>query len=362
MACGPNCFRLGAKRCALEDESQRMNLAKYLKQIGHGAGSACDLSEDDAHELFAAMLDGGLPDLELGAALMALRMKTGSVAELLGFWRAMSERVYALRAPFTPLKPLVFATYNGARTEPNLLPLLALMLQRLGVPVLLHGTLEGSGRVATIYILREMGVLPCATQAQAQQRLESDLLVFVPTAALCPGLANLLALRGRLGLRNTAHNLVKLLDPFESPCVRVVSATDAYSLNRLAQFFVACGADALLLQSTEGEAFANPRRRPRIRHLCDSVERTLFEEEAGPPRVAAGLPAAVDAATTATWMRLVLAGEMPVPHPIMNQLACCLYACGYTDDLNQAKAIAAVETGGLVPPGKGASRSRAAVD
>lgn len=339
-----------------------MNLAKYIKQIGHGAGSVRDLSEDEAHELFAAMLDGGLPDLELGAALMALRLKTVSVAELLGFFRAMSERVYALRVPSTPLKPLVFASYNGARTEPNLLPLLALMLQRLGVPVLLHGTLEGCGRVATIYILREMGVLPCATQVQAQQRLESDLLAFVPTAVLSPGLANLLALRGRLGLRNSAHNVVKLLEPFEGACVRVVGATDADSLNQLAQFFVACGADALLLKSTEGEAFANPRRRPRIRHFCDSVERTLFEEEAGPPRLTTGLPVAVDAATTAAWIRLVLAGEMPVPHPIMNQLACCLYVCGYTDDLNQAKAIAAVEAGGLVAPGKTDSRSRAAMD
>ncbi|MEX0960507.1 MAG: DNA-binding protein YbiB [Burkholderiales bacterium] len=336
-----------------------MNVAKYIKQIGHGTQTTCDLPEGEAHELFAAMLDGGLPDLELGAALMALRMKTESVGELLGFHRAMSERVYALRNPSTPLKPLVFASYSGAKAEPNLLPLLALMLQRLDVPVLVHGTLEGSGRIATIYILRELGVLPCATQMQAQQRLESDLLAFVPTAALCPGLANLLALRNRLGTRNTAHGLAMLLNPFESECVRVAGAATEACLEKVADFFTACGADALLLRSTEGEAFANPRRRPRIRHFRHGRERTLFEEEAGPPRMAAGLPAKVDAAATASWIRLVLAGEVPVPHPIMNQLACCLYASGYTDDLNQAKAIAAVEAGGLIPAGKSDGRLRA---
>ena len=40
-----------------------------------------------------------------------------------------------------------------------------------------------------------------------------------------------------------------------------------------------------------------------------------------------------------------MAGEAPIPHPLVNQLACCLYACGYADDMNQAKAIAAIETG-----------------
>jgi hypothetical protein len=36
-----------------------------------------------------------------------------------------------------------------------------------------------------------------------------------------------------------------------------------------------------------------------------------------------------------------------MPVPIANQLACCLYGTGYAQDLNQAKAIAAVETGSL---------------
>jgi len=39
----------------------------------------------------------------------------------------------------------------------------------------------------------------------------------------------------------------------------------------------------------------------------------------------------------------------------VNQLACCLYVSGYTDDMNQAKAIAAVEAGGLTPQAQGRS-------
>jgi hypothetical protein len=37
-----------------------------------------------------------------------------------------------------------------------------------------------------------------------------------------------------------------------------------------------------------------------------------------------------------------------MPLPLVNQIACCLYGAGYTVDMNQAKAIAAVQTGSLL--------------
>lgn len=329
-----------------------MNVSSCIKEIARSDG-AHDLAEQDAHDLFAAMLDGGIADLELGACLTALRMKTESTVELLGFYRAASERIYALRPPSTGLRPLVFGSYNGARREANLLPLLVLLLQRIGVPVLLHGTLEGGGRIASVYILRELGVLPSGSLVQAQKSLDDELLAFVPTAVLCPGLANLLALRNRLGIRNPAHNLVSLLDPFEGAGLRVISAGESSYLAKIEAFLVATGFEALLLRSTEGEAFANPRQRPKILFYRHGEPTALFEEEMAPARTLPSEPASIEAAATAAWIRQALAGEVPVPHPLVNQLACCLYASGYTDDMNQAKAIAAVEAGGLIPARRG---------
>ena len=325
-----------------------MNVSSCIKTIARVDG-ANDLAEQDAHDLFAAMLDGGIADLELGACLTALRIKTEATAELLGFYRAASERIYGLRPPTTELRPLVFSSYNGARMEANLLPLLALLLQRIGVPVLVHGTLESGGRIASAYILRELGVLPCGSLAQAQTALDDELLAFVPTGVLCPGLANLLALRNRLGIRNTAHKLVDLLDPFDGAGLRVISAGEDSYLARIEAFLAATGFDALLLRSTEGEAFANPRQRPKILFYRQGEPTALFEEEMAPARALPSEPASIEAVATATWIRQALAGEVPVPHPLVNQLACCLFASGYTDDMNQAKAIAAVEAGGLFP-------------
>ena len=52
-----------------------MSYAHYLKVLGSKNGGECDLSEHDAQLLFGAMLDGGVPELELGALLMALRCR-----------------------------------------------------------------------------------------------------------------------------------------------------------------------------------------------------------------------------------------------------------------------------------------------
>ena len=78
--------------------------------------SVGDLSEAGAHGFFAAMLDGGVPDLERGAVLCALRIRRESPMEL-GFYRAVSERVNLLKPPASAVRPLVVTTYGGARHE-----------------------------------------------------------------------------------------------------------------------------------------------------------------------------------------------------------------------------------------------------
>jgi anthranilate phosphoribosyltransferase len=243
--------------------------------------------------------------------------------------------------------PVILPSYNGAIRQPNLLPLLALLLQRLGMPVLVHGTLNGDSGVASAYIFRELGIMPCASLAQAQDAIDNQGIAFVPTAVLSPGLADLLSTRARLGVRSSAHIIAKLMDPFVNGGLRVVSAADAHYLDALRQFLMASGARALLLQSTEGEPYANPRRRPQIEYFAEGAVRVLFEAESVPLDHIPNLPTATDAKTTAIWIRQALAGGVSVPLPIIHQLACLLYATGYSSDMNQAKAVVAVETGNL---------------
>ena len=324
-----------------------MNFIPFIRELGRGSEGARDLSLEDAQHLYGAMLDEGVPELELGAIALALRLKGESLDEMVGFMAAVNERLYVLRRPAGRLRPIVIPSYNGARKGANLTPLLALLLRRFRIPVVVHGLIEGFGRVTTAQIFREFGLMPSASLAQAQQLLDESGLVYVPLSLLSPGLNGLIALRSRLGLRNTAHSLVKLLDPFKGEGLLLAAATHPDYLDMMRELLGTLGLHALLLRGTEGEPFANPSRRPRIEHLHEGACDVLFESEHDSLRSLPHLPEASDAKSTADWIKRVLSGEYVLPPPIANQLACCLYASGYADDFNQAKAIVAVEGFGL---------------
>ncbi|MDE2440050.1 MAG: DNA-binding protein YbiB [Betaproteobacteria bacterium] len=328
-----------------------MSYGQYIKEIGRGANGARNLSRDDAHQLYAAMLDGGVPDLELGAIILGLRVKGESLDEMLGFLAATDERTHQLDIPHGRGRPVVLPTYNGARKEANLTPLLALLLQRFGVPVLVHGLIEGYGRVTSAHIFRELGVMPSSSTHQAQVALDEKGLAFMPLSALSPGIHNLLSLRSRMGVRNSAHSLVKLIDPFRGEAVLVAPATHPDFIELMRNIMLARGQRGLLLRGTEGEPYANAKRRPRLEHLHDGVSDILFEAEHESLRALPNLPETTDAASTARWIRRVLDKQIPLPKPIANQLTCLLYASGYAEDLNQAKAIVAVEATGLLVGG-----------
>lgn len=142
------------------DVSQKFHAAPFIREIGRGKKGARDLSRDDARSLYAAMLEGRVSDLELGALLVGMRIKGESVNEIGGFLDAAEASFAPLQTPSSKCAPVVIPSYNGSRQMPNLTPLLACLLAREGVPVFIHGVLTDPGRVTTAEILAEMGIAP----------------------------------------------------------------------------------------------------------------------------------------------------------------------------------------------------------
>jgi anthranilate phosphoribosyltransferase len=231
------------------------------------------------------------------------------------------------------------------------MPLVALALAKFGIPVLVHGPLEGQGGVASASVFRELGLFPSATLNDAQNAIGTSRIAFVPTVLVCPALAQLLSLRARLGVPICAHEVAPLIDPFDGEALKLVPASDETQGEALAAVLAALGENALLFQGCEGEAYPDPLRRPAM-VLFDAGERvTLFDGHALPAATgavrASALPEHADAKSTAAWTEHALAGRQPMPLPIANLLACCLLGAGYAEDFNQAKAIVAVRTHAL---------------
>lgn len=301
--------------------------APFIKEIGRGVKGARSMSRENAGALYAAMLEGRVSDLELGAILLAMRIKGESVEELAGFMDAAEASFAPLPAPPGDYAPVLIPSYNGARKLPNLTPLLALLLAREGVPVLVHGVRHDPGRVTTSEIMLELGLAEAGSSADILDAGASRRPAFIPVERLAPSLARMLSLRRILGVRNSTHTLVKILQPFEGPALRLVSYTHPEYLETLGAYFGNAApparGDAFLMRGTEGETVANPHRAQRI-DWFHGGQRSLLVERDAPTDELAELPESRDAATTAAWIAAALRGEVPVPAPIAAQAAHCL--------------------------------------
>jgi anthranilate phosphoribosyltransferase len=292
-----------------------MGISQYLKEIGRGKQGARSLTREQAADLFGQILDGGAGDLEIGAFCIAMRIKGETAQEMCGFLDATHARLQRVRSASG--KPVVvLPSYNGARRLPVLTPLLAGLVARRGLPVLIHGTETESSRVFVRDVLHAMDIRPSDTAPT----LRDGQLAFVPTEVLCPGLKRLLDARRVIGLRNSAHSLVKLMHPVDGPAVIVSSYTHPEYAVAMGEVFTLLRETALLLRGTEGEAVADARRLPQMDGFVRGERIALEEGRKGSLTELPDLPKEVDPATTAAYIAGVLAGRRPVPDSVSLQV------------------------------------------
>ena len=318
-----------------------MEYTKIIKEVGRGKNHARDIDRETARELYRSMLAGEVPELELGGLLIALRIKGEGEEEMLGFYEALQERVVRLTPPAGKPQPIVIPSYNGARKQANLTPLLALLLSALGLPVVVHGVSNDATRVTSEAVFAALGIAPVTDAQTAQQQLDTGELVFMTVDTLCAPLAAQLDLRWRMGVRNSAHTLAKLATPFAADeALRLSSVSHPEYIPRVAKFFRAVGGTALLLNGTEGEVYANPQRCPAINLITPQQPEPLLLQPREDHPAAEGevLPSAKDADVTAGWIQRVLNKDLPVPHALRLQIACCLVAVGLGTDIEDGLA------------------------
>ncbi|WP_427911649.1 DNA-binding protein YbiB [Ramlibacter sp. MMS24-I3-19] len=299
-----------------------MGISQYIKEIGRGARGARSLDRAQAADLFGQLLDGSVTDLEIGAFCLAMRIKGETPEEMAGFLDATQARLH--RVPASPVPTVVLPSYNGARRLPVLTPLLALLLAQRGVPVLVHGTATESNRVFVTEVLAALGI---AAQAGIGP-IAPGTAAYVPIELLHPGLKRLLDVRRVVGVRNSAHSLVKLMNPCDGPAVIVGSYTHPEYAVSMGAVYELMGATALLLRGTEGEAVADARRSPQMEGFIAGQRVTLEAGQRGTLTDLPGWPEGTDANATAAYIRDVLAERQPLPASIGIQVEHILRLAG----------------------------------
>ena len=307
----------------------QFDAAPFIKDIGRGSQHPTNLTQDRAAELWGAMLAGRLDPVALGGALIAMRVKGETADEMAGFLAATSQTGQKMNVTDPRCVPVVIPSYNGARKMPNLTPLLALLLARANVPVLVHGSLGGdipktrAQRVTSAALFDAIGLDAVSDGESLSARWASGLPGFVSIDVLKPELAHILSQRSVLGVRNSSHTLVKLLQPFTVPAVCLSSYTHPEYLTMLSDLLlrekIVARQDTLLLRATEGEAVANARRALPMQWYggegAQALE-PLIENFVAPE----GLPLDCSIEATVPYIESVLAGRLPVPAPIAWQI------------------------------------------
>ena len=299
----------------------------FLKDIARGRHGAKDLSRDQARELFAAILSGELTGPPLGAVLVALRIKGESLEELAGMMDALAPHVRPMRLPSRRALPVVLPSHNGSRKLPNLVPLLASLIAREGVPVLVHASAQETTRVGTLAILELIGHAPLGTITDAEIALDERGIAAVGVEVLSPDLARLMDARLSLGVRNSGHTMAKLMLPqgvAPSAACRLVAVTHPDFLKLMRDHFAQFPGNAFVMRGVEGEPVVRLREAQPIEELrsdASSVTHLIGEGDTD-----FALPGR-EAQATANWTREVLEGKARAPAALSRQAALIVQHC-----------------------------------
>jgi anthranilate phosphoribosyltransferase len=307
-----------------------------------------DLAEAEMGAAVEAVLAGDASPAQIGALLVALRMKGETVAELTGAARAM--RAHAVPIPDVPAGAIdTCGTGGDGAATLNVSTTAGLVVAAAGVPVAKHGNRAVSGSVGGADVLEALGVTLVLPPAALGACLRTVGFAFLFAPALQPALRHAAGPRRELGLRT----LMNLLGPLTNPAhVRrqVVGVFDRRWLEPLAAVLVNLGAERAWVVHGGGLDEIALAGETAVAEVRDGAVRTftVTAAEAGLAPAPASALRVGSVTEAAGRLRAVLSGEPgPGRDVVCLNAAAALVVAGVARDLRDgaARAATAIDSG-----------------
>ena len=170
------------------------------------------LGPDDAERLMGEIMDGAATNSQIGALLMALRLRGETVEELTGFARAMRARVTPVPVSRRPVLDTCGTGGDGANSL-NVSTLAALVAAAAGVPVAKHGNRSASSRCGSADLLEALAVAIPDSAAEAGRLVDEVGFGFLYAPMLHTSMKHAMPTRRELGLRTVFNLLGPLTNP-----------------------------------------------------------------------------------------------------------------------------------------------------
>jgi anthranilate phosphoribosyltransferase len=210
-----------------------------------------DLSRDTTFEVFSALMDGQLSDIQKAAFLTAMRMKGETAEEITGAAEAMRRRVTPLDLNGMRLVDTCGTGGDGRGTF-NISTTAALVAAAAGATVAKHGNRAVSSACGSADVLSALGVRIDLDARQMSAVLRSTGISFLFAPKLHPAMGSVAGVRRELGIRT----IFNVLGPLTNPAFakrQVLGVYSAHLVELMARALMALGSEhALVVHSHDG--------------------------------------------------------------------------------------------------------------
>jgi anthranilate phosphoribosyltransferase len=297
------------------------------------------LTRVEARETLSIVVDGGATQAQIGALLVALRMKGETVDEVTGFVEAMRSRVVPVRPERAPLLDTC-GTGGSAFRVFNVSTAAAFVAAAAGVAVAKHGNRAMSGVCGSADVLEALGVRVDLTPEQSARCIDATGIGFLFAQLHHPAMKQVGGPRREIGVRS----IFNLLGPLTNPAGasrQVMGVYDAGLVELAAGALQALGSERALV--LHGEIGLDEISTIGPTHVCELADGELRRYRLSPEDLGlacaepdpAHLAPAATPGENAELLREALAGESTGPAALARR------------DLTAVNAAASLRVSGL---------------
>jgi len=309
-------------------------------------GSA--LTRQEATSAFDSMMSGEATPSQMGALLMALRVRGETVEEITGAASAMRAKMLSVAAPRDAVD--IVGTGGDGSGSVNISTCAALITAATGVPVAKHGNRALSSKSGAADVLAALGVKVDLTPNEVGRCIKEAGIGFMFAPAHHPAMKNVQPTRTELATRTIFNLLGPLTNPAQASG-QVVGVFSAELVGKLAEALAILGVRrALVVHGADGLDEITVTAATHVAEVRDGNVRSyeVTPEEFGVQRSSLDDIAGGDAAENAALIREVLAGKKsPRRDVVLLNAAAALVAAARADHIREAlpDAIRALDSG-----------------
>ncbi len=303
------------------------------------------LSADEAEAAFTVIMSGEATPAQIGALLMAMRVRGETVPEITGAVRAMRARMTAIHAPSGAID--VCGTGGDGAGTLNVSSAVTFVVAACGVPVAKHGNRALSSRTGGADVLTALGVNVDAPMDRLEKILAEAGAVFLFAPRHHPSMRHAAGPRVELGTRT----IFNILGPLSNPARVTRQLTGVFSpdwTRPMAETLAELGHHAAWLVHGMGLDELTVAGDNQVTELKDGKIHsfTLTPEDAGLNRAPVSAIKGGDAAFNAAALTALLRGE----------------GGAYRDTVLLNAAAALIVAGRAADPRDGAAQAASAID